>query len=180
MTTKSDLIIQAKNENPDFSCAKLVRVLIEKYPDIFNNLTFDNERRYCNTVLLRNKNKLLPQRVPYMTEDKIWAKQPFPLEPFPQSFPLADIQRVPYMTEDDLLQQYSAECILDKFLTSIKKGLFLPEAELIQSLDLRTKPNFKEILRLPKYNSYRGVVSGTVYWGNKESITKMKNNHILI
>lgn len=157
MTTKSDLIIQAKNENPDFSCVKLARVLIEKYPDIFNNLTFDNERRYCNTVLFRNKNKSLPQ-----------------------SFPLADIQRVPYMTEDDLLQRYSAECILDKFLTSIKKGLFLPEAELIQSLDLRTKPNFKEILRLPKYNSYRGVVSGTVYWGNKESITKMKNNHILI
>jgi hypothetical protein len=178
MITKSDLIIQAKNENPDFSSAKLVRVLIEKYPDIFNH-AFDNERRYCNTVLSRNKAKMVLQ-LEDGTPNVLGAKQPFPLEPFPQSFPLADIQRVPYMTEDDLLQQYSAECILDKFLTSIKKGLFLPEAELIQSLDLRTKPNFKEILRLPKYNSYRGVVSGTVYWGNKESITKMKNNHILI
>lgn len=86
---------------------------------------------------------------------------------------------VPVYTEEDLLAKYDYNYVIDKALKDLKPGIFYLESVFRAEVLGISALDFKKAVDNKDYSKYFGEARGKVYWGEPESINRMKNRGVL-
>ena len=83
------------------------------------------------------------------------------------------------LNESQLRAKHDVKFIISNAAASLKKGIFLSDAEFIKLCNISSQQNFRMGLNDDEFNEYHGKASGVVYWSHPESIEQMKQESIL-
>lgn len=83
------------------------------------------------------------------------------------------------LTEAEIREKYDVGFIVRQHCEKLKEGVYLQDAEFIQSAGIRAIPGYRQILDHPDFSSFRGKAKGAiVYWSHPKSIKKLKDDGI--
>jgi hypothetical protein len=79
----------------------------------------------------------------------------------------------------ELKERYNLKCIIQKAVNSLRRDLFLTEAEFIQFANIRSRGAYKQYLDDKSFAQYKGRVENITYWSHPESIKEKINEGTL-
>lgn len=82
------------------------------------------------------------------------------------------------LTEDQLRSMFDIRKIVISELNTIAKGRFWRDADFVRRF--QGKGAYRSVLESPDVQQFKGRAGGQVFWGNPESIQKLKNEGILL
>lgn len=82
------------------------------------------------------------------------------------------------ISETELRSKYDNLFICGEAVKKLAKGLFYVEREFIQLCGFKSV-NYRSAIEDARFADYHGTAGGTVYWGTKEDIKRLKNEGIL-
>ena len=82
------------------------------------------------------------------------------------------------LSEQELREMYDIKAIVMRELKELKEGEFWRDADFTRKF--QGKAGYRPVLESADASLYRGKASGQVFWGHPRSISKMKNDGVLI
>lgn len=83
------------------------------------------------------------------------------------------------LSEAELRKKHDMFYQIFSFVKSIPEGKFVEETTMLRQLTLLGKPRYKEALAREDLKQFKGKVDGTIYYGNPNSIHKLKSEGVL-
>lgn len=83
------------------------------------------------------------------------------------------------LSESQLRAKHDVKFIIRNAAISLKKGIFLSDAEFIKLCNISSQQNYRMGLNDAEFNDYHGKAGGITYWSHPESIAQMKQESIL-
>lgn len=84
------------------------------------------------------------------------------------------------ISEAQLRAKHDLRFIVESKCTELKKGVFMTQAEFVQSCKINPSAGYRGVIEHPEYDKFHGRASGTIYWSHPDSIKKLKDEGVLI
>ena len=83
------------------------------------------------------------------------------------------------LTEEQLRKKHDMFFIVFEYVKNIPEGKFVEESQMLREVGLLGKPRYRDAISRHELKEFKGKVDGTIYYGNQESIKKLKLEGVL-
>jgi ribosomal protein L37E len=104
------------------------------------------------------------------------------INPEPVIEPVSEVQaKLPegMLSEEQLRQKHDMFFMVFSYVKKIPTGKYVEESQMLRELSIIGKPRYRDSISRPELKEYRGKVDGTIYYGELQSIKKLKNEGVL-
>ncbi len=150
---KVDLVRDYIREHPDEDVMHIHHKMVEKYPEVFNNL----QQAYDAVRTVRDHGLENPR---YLKTKK-------------------QTQPIGVLSKEEFIEKYDLRSIIFAELRKLKKDVMVPDSVLVQRF--RGKPGYRTILQSPEAKPFYGkALGGGIWWSHQETIHELKEEGRLI